>query len=395
MRGSTAKILQFNKPLLQDMVQVKYALMRQDLYRFFRGTCHLFYDRLSKEKDIPFSPVTWICGDLHLENFGSYKGDNRLVYFDLNDFDEAVLAPASWELIRIVSSIFIAFDTIGIERKKALNMAKLFLRVYSQVLAGGKAYYIEPKTATGIVCTFLKAVSKRGQKVLLKKRTVVKKKKRVLKVSKKHRPLDPVLKAELFEHLNEWVANNSGRPYNYEVVDAVFRIAGTGSLGLKRYLLLLKSTNLKEQYLVVDMKQSKASSLAPYVPVPQPEWASESERILAVQQRMQNISPALLSTTVFKGEPFVIQELQPTKDSINLSLIKNRYRDIYQAINDMAVLTASAQLRSTGRQGSASADELIAFGQSESWQRPVINYAIGHALRVKKDYIKFCEQIPA
>lgn len=377
------------------MVQLKYELMRKDLYRFFRGTCHLFYDRLSREKDIPHSPAAWICGDLHLENFGSYKGDNRLVYFDLNDFDEAVLAPASWELIRIVSSIFIAFDTVGIERKKALNMAKLFLKVYSQALAGGKAYYIEPKTASGIVCTFLKAVSKRGQKVLLKKRTVVKKKKRVLKINRKHRPLDPALKAELFDHLNEWVANNSGRPYNYEVVDAVFRIAGTGSLGLRRYLLLLKSTNLKEQYLVVDMKQSRASSLAPHVPFAQPEWRSESERILAVQQRMQNISPALLSTTVFKGEPFVIQELQPTKDSINLNLIKYRYRDIYQAINDMAILTASAQLRSTGRQGSASTDELIAFGQSEIWQRPVINYAIGHALKVKKDYLKFCEQYPA
>lgn len=395
MRGATARILQFNKPLLPEMVQVKYELMRQDLYRFFRGSCHLFYDRLSKEKDIPFSPAVWICGDLHLENFGSYKGDNRLVYFDLNDFDESVLAPASWELIRIVTSIFIAFDTIGIERKKALNMAKLFVKVYSQVLAGGKAYYIEPKTASGIVCAFLKSVSKRGQKVLLKKRTTVKKKKRSLKISSKHRPLDPKLKAELFDHLNEWVANNSGRPYNYEVVDAVFRIAGTGSLGLKRYLLLLKSTNLKEQYLVVDMKQSRASSLAPYVPFAQPEWASESERILAVQQRMQNISPALLSTTVFKGEPYVIQELQPTKDSINLNLIRNRYRDIYQAINDMAVLTASAQLRSTGRQGSASADELIAFGKDESWQRPIINYAIGHALKVKKDYLKFCEQCPA
>ena len=44
---------------------------------------------------LPHSPVCWICGDLHIENFGSYKGDNRLVYFDLNDFDESILAPVS------------------------------------------------------------------------------------------------------------------------------------------------------------------------------------------------------------------------------------------------------------------------------------------------------------
>jgi uncharacterized protein (DUF2252 family) len=29
------------------------------------------------------------------KNFGQLQGDNRLVYFDLNDSDEAVLAPVS------------------------------------------------------------------------------------------------------------------------------------------------------------------------------------------------------------------------------------------------------------------------------------------------------------
>ncbi len=75
------------------MVQIKYKLMTENMFRFFRGTCHLFYEDLSKTNTIPPAPLTWICGDLHLENFGSYKGDNRLVYFDLNDFDESILAP--------------------------------------------------------------------------------------------------------------------------------------------------------------------------------------------------------------------------------------------------------------------------------------------------------------
>ncbi len=80
------------------------------------------------------SPVSWICGDLHLENFGSYKGNNRLVYFDLNDFDEAILAPTYLELVRLVTSIFIAFDSLKIEQKKAANMARLFLKAYSETL---------------------------------------------------------------------------------------------------------------------------------------------------------------------------------------------------------------------------------------------------------------------
>ena len=51
------------------------------------------------------APLTWCCGDLHFENFGSYKGDNRLVYFDINDYDEAALAPATWDMLRLLTSL--------------------------------------------------------------------------------------------------------------------------------------------------------------------------------------------------------------------------------------------------------------------------------------------------
>ena len=105
------------------MVKLKYEAMAENIYRFYRGTCHLFYEDLSKVNNFPASPVSWTCGDLHLENFGSYKGDNRLVYFDLNDFDEAILMPCLWEILRMVTSIFLAFENLDIEDKKAINMA--------------------------------------------------------------------------------------------------------------------------------------------------------------------------------------------------------------------------------------------------------------------------------
>jgi len=389
MEKIASKIKKFNEPLLKKQVSLKYKQMNKNLYSFFRGTCHLFYEELSQEKKIPFSPAIWICGDLHMENFGSYKGDNRLVYFDLNDFDESILAPASWELIRFVTSIFIAFDSLNIEEKKAENMANLFLKIYSQTLAKGKSFYIEPQTAQGIVCEFLNAVSKRKQKELLAKRTIKKGKKRLLITDDKRLPLNKEEKKELFKHMNDWIINNSGRPYNYEVVDVVFRIAGLGSLGLKRYLFLLKSTNLKEKYLFVDMKQSRVSSLAPFIKIQQPNWKTESERIITVQERMQNIPPFLLSTTSFAEESFVLQELQPIKDNINFNLIKDEYRNMYQVINDMAMLTASAQLRSAGRQNAANADELVLFGQNDNWQPQIMKYAVKYSQHIKKQYTSF------
>jgi uncharacterized protein DUF2252 len=81
--------------------------------------------------------------------------------------------------------------------------------------------------------------------------------------------------------------------------------------------------------------------------------------------------------------------MQPVKDSINFNLIRDDYRDIYQVIDDMAMLTASAQLRSSGRQGAAIADDLIAFGQDDQWQEALLTYAIEYAAKVKSDYKKF------
>ena len=61
---------------------------------FLRGSAHLFHARLKRGVFKP-APVAWCCGDMHLENFGSYHGDNGLAYFDINDFDEAALAPCA------------------------------------------------------------------------------------------------------------------------------------------------------------------------------------------------------------------------------------------------------------------------------------------------------------
>src|ERR1700755_941022 len=108
MHNITKRINEFEAGRLPDMLALKHKFMAQNIFRFYRGTCHLFYEDISKEKALAKSPLAWICGDLHLENFGSYKGDNRLVYFDLNDFDEAALAPCTWEPARLLVSLHVA-----------------------------------------------------------------------------------------------------------------------------------------------------------------------------------------------------------------------------------------------------------------------------------------------
>lgn len=384
------EIVAFNKDRLPQVLKIKYQAMLENGFRFYRGTCHLFYKHLSKERKMPISPIGWICGDLHLENFGSYRGNNKMVYFDLNDFDEATKAPVLWEVIRLITSILIAFQSLEIESEQAMNMVLLFIKSYATTLSSGKAVDLDPRTSKGIVCDFLKRAEKSSYDDLLKKRTYEKKGKLVLDLEdERHFEIDKVLKKELKEHITTWLKENNESPYNYKVKDVVYRIAGTGSLGQKRYLFLLKSINTTDSYLLIDMKQAFNSSLISYFKKIQPKWHDNADRITTVQRRMQHVSASLLSTSLFKNEDFVMQELQPVKDTIKFKFLKDNYRNMYQVIDDMAVLTASAQLRSTGVDGSATKDELIAFANQKEWKITLPEIAVKLSSKVFADYHNF------
>jgi uncharacterized protein (DUF2252 family) len=386
-------IYEFNSRYPEELIRLKYELMEKNLFRFFRGTCHLFFENWSKVSAQIIAPRAWICGDLHLENFGSYRAANRMVYFDVNDFDEAVLAPATWEVVRTISSIYIAFEALGIEHKKSERMARQFLKSYSNTLAGGKPGFIDPRIANGIVGDFLKSAAKKKYKDLLEKKTG--KSERISSINldhPKHYEITKKDKKELMAAIQEWIRTHNESPYNYKVMDAVFRIAGTGSVGLMRYAFLLKSKNKKEKYLLIDMKEVRKSSVAPYLPQ-QPLFISEGERVVQSQRVMQNVPPTLFSNLCFRDKEFLIQEMQPTKDYIDFRLLKNRYRDMFRVIDDMGMLTASAQLRASGRNASATADELIQFGKDESWQEFIIDYAREQVPFYKQLYVQFYAQL--
>ena len=84
------RIKTFNNypPRNPDLLQLKYEKMKENAFSFLRGSCHLFYEDWPTNSLLNQAPLSWICGDLHLENFGSYQGDNRLTYFDINDFED-------------------------------------------------------------------------------------------------------------------------------------------------------------------------------------------------------------------------------------------------------------------------------------------------------------------
>ena len=111
--------------------------------------------------------------------------------------------------------------------------------------------------------------------------------------------------------------------------------------------------------------------------------------MVAIQKRVQGTSPALLSAVVINGKPYVLRELQPDQDKIDLANWHGKLRRLEAVISTMGELTAWAELRSGGRQGSAIADQLIAFGNEPNWQNPLLEYARTYAKQVEADYLEF------
>jgi uncharacterized protein (DUF2252 family) len=390
MSNVTTRIQAFNQHFPPEMVKLKYKAMTENPFRFFRGTCHLFYEDLSRVSDFPESPAVWICGDLHLENFGSFKANNRMEYFDLNDFDESILGPALWELVRVLTSIYVALDLLGIKQKSIQEIGKLFLQSYVNTLKSVKARYIDPRTATGLVRSFLKSASVLNEKALLNKATYLSEGKYLIKINNQtHFKLNKKLKNHLSLAIKDWISKSKLFPDNYKILDVVFRVAGTGSIGLNRYMFLLQNKTNRSKFLFIEMKSSSKSSLSPFIKTEQPEWASEAERVIKIKFRMQNVSPALLGTIKFSDQDYIIQEMQPTADKINFETMPGKKADVTQVLMDMAILTASAQLRSSGTEGSAINDELMAFASRNDWQDYLLTYAGGYAIQVVKDYNTF------
>ena len=99
-----SQIQRFNAGRDPERLQLKYSAMRTNPFVFLRGTCHLFYDRLPRGGVFKSAPLAWVCGDLHLENFGSYKGDNRqgrFVKVVEIEIGEAVVALVAAEVFQV------------------------------------------------------------------------------------------------------------------------------------------------------------------------------------------------------------------------------------------------------------------------------------------------------
>jgi len=392
MAPTPDQIKDFNAGRNPQLLLVKYQRMYDSMYRFFRATSHLFYADLRQYFDSTHDNTrVWGSGDLHLQNFGTYKAENRLVYFDLNDFDDALLLPATWELARMLVSIHVAAEDMGLSKVESDSLVAAFLKSYVGTLLVGKPIDIDARAAKGMLKAFMERLQSLKRKTFIKARTLKVGEQRLLDIDQKKTLLLPESKKRLLESwLQEWPQSHPNSFFDH-IIDMGIRVTGTASLGWERYVVLAESP--KQKKYLFDLKEARPSTLAQFLHIAQPQWRTEAERVVAIQGRVNNVLPTLLKAITLENQSFVLRELQPESDKFDFQTWNGQLADLEELIGTMATITASGHLRSAGRQGSSIADELIEFSQKPLWQRALLDYCAYYPNKIRQDYVAFCEAL--
>ncbi|MCI5211573.1 MAG: DUF2252 domain-containing protein, partial [Candidatus Electrothrix sp. ATG2] len=127
-----SELKKYNKEIKKDIRYDKYCKMAATPYAFYRGTDHLYWRDFSKDRGSKkFSTLktrTWLQGDLHAYNFGTFKNDKGELVYGLNDFDEAVISDYQYDVWRMAVSLILIARENG---KSAKSDEKKFVATFA------------------------------------------------------------------------------------------------------------------------------------------------------------------------------------------------------------------------------------------------------------------------
>jgi len=122
----------------------KHALMESGPFAFLRATFFRWAGRWARlAPGERHAPVVLGVGDLHLENFGTWRDAEGRLIWGINDFDEAARLPYSQDLIRLATSAYLAIAGahLALRRRQA---ARAIADGYAEGLrSGGRPFVLE------------------------------------------------------------------------------------------------------------------------------------------------------------------------------------------------------------------------------------------------------------
>ncbi len=95
--------------LVKSDLELKHELMAKSAFLFFRATFYRWIQIWPEICPLPAAaPNVLAVGDLHVENFGTWRDSEGRLVWGVNDFDEATTLPYTIDLVRLTASAILA-----------------------------------------------------------------------------------------------------------------------------------------------------------------------------------------------------------------------------------------------------------------------------------------------
>jgi hypothetical protein len=108
--------------IIRNDLALKHEFMAAAVFPFFRATFYRWAQLWPVVcKDLSKAPHVLAVGDLHVENFGTWRDIEGRLIWGINDFDEAWPAAYTVDLVRLATSAYLAIDAehLSVTRRHA------------------------------------------------------------------------------------------------------------------------------------------------------------------------------------------------------------------------------------------------------------------------------------
>ena len=217
------KWLRRTTPVDPSGLAKKHKLMAESKFAFLRATYYRWMQLWEEEcSSLHDAPRVLSVGDLHIDNFGTWRDlEGRLVW-GVNDFDEVTELPYTHDLLRLATSALLALDEGSLRIKPKAACMAILSGYQDGIKSGGRPFVLAEDNPWlfNIALTQLKNPSRFWDKLSSWQ-----------KLPKARLPKD--VRALFDEHL----------PKGYKDYIVVLREAGLGSRGQQRFVALAEIGN--------------------------------------------------------------------------------------------------------------------------------------------------------
>jgi uncharacterized protein (DUF2252 family) len=330
-----------NADRIQKLIPVRYARMLVSPFTFLRGSAAVMADDLSR------TPITGLavaaCGDMHVSNFGVYASAERNLVFAINDFDEVHPGPWEWDVKRLAASAAVAVRFMGGDKAAANEAAQACVRSYRKRMRRyAEMGYLEvwydtideremlaalsPRVRRDAERGIAKARAKGHIRSLDKLTELVGGEPRIVEAvplitreshTEAGQPVRKALNKMLGSYIRSLPLDRQRLLGRYRIVDAARKVVGVGSVGTGCWVVLLQGIDDNDP-LFLQVKQAKASVLAPYVDLPL-SVDNQGQRVVVGQRATQGSPDIFLGWGEVDGWHFYVRQLADMKGSASFA----------------------------------------------------------------------------